>query len=236
MKLKLVNSRFEAKDTKSFWFEVEKAVSWLPGQYFYFTLPNPIYPDSRGNTHHFTIATSPTEGSKIMFATRMREKSNFKKSLDVLEVGTIIEGEGPEGTFILDEKEKGPHILIAGGIGITPFRSIIKYNIDKRLTDKVHILYANSTLEEITFHKELKEWNKYKNVEVEFVVTKPSKNWGGLTGHIDINLVKKTATKYTKPTFWVCGSPDFVNAMEKTIGKLKISTDKVISEKFSGYA
>ena len=241
MQLKLIDKREEAKDTMSFWFEAEKNISWIPGQYFYFTIPSPKYPDTRGNTHHFTIATSPTEGNTIMAATRMRDKSNYKKSLGHLKKGDTIEGEGPEGTFVLDEKEKGPHILIAGGIGITPFRSMIKYSIDKGLSDKLHLLYANSTPREITFKDELETWAKEnEHVSVDFTVSKPNKSWKGLSGRIDKEMIKKSVgncgLKIKNCFFWVCGPPVFIAAMEKELGKLKITSDKIRSEKFSGYS
>ena len=239
MKLKLIEKRIEAKDTKSFWFETEKKVDWIPGQYFYFTIPSPKFPDAKGNTHHFTIFLSPTEGSTIGFTTRMRDTSNYKKSMDALSVGTEIEGEGPEGTFVLDEKEKGPHILLAGGIGITPFRSVIKYSVDKGLKDTLHLIYANSTPEEIAFRKELEAWDKENaHIKVDMTISKPEEskeNWTGLVGRIDEALVKKVSSLYTKPTFWVCGPPAFIDAMEKTLGQMRITSDMVRSEKFTGY-
>src|SRR3990170_2072090 len=161
MKLKLVKKQDEAKDTKTFFFEPEKSVSWLPGQFYYFTIPNLKYPDPKGATRHFTISASPTEGSLLRLTTRMRTDSGFKNSLNDLAMGSIIDGEGPSGTFILDENEPGNHVLIAGGIGITPFRSFIKYNIDRKLTDvKLHLIYANSTPPEIAFRIELEGWDK----------------------------------------------------------------------------
>ena len=237
MKLKLTKKEKVAKDTMSFFFEPEKPISWLPGQYFYFTLPNPKYPDPRGNTHYFTIATSPTEGKVILCTTRMREKSLYKKSLAELKVGDEIEGEGPEGTFILDEKEKGDHVLIAGGIGITPFRSILKYHTDKKLPTKLHLIYANSTPEEITYLSELKKLVKNnKNITIDFTVTKPDKKWKGLVGRVDAEMIKRLTSEYENPKYWLCGPPAMVDAMESALGKLKITADKVKAEKFSGYA
>ncbi len=139
MKLKLIDVRDEARSTKSFFWQAEKAVSYIPGQYFYFTLPKLNYPDPRGATRHFTLSSSPTEGVTLRNTTRIREESGFKKSLSELPVGSEIQGEGPNGTFILDEKEPGPHIFIAGGIGITPFRSMIKYASDKNLTIPIYL-------------------------------------------------------------------------------------------------
>lgn len=242
MKLKLLAKKDVARGTEEFIFETEKEIDWLPGQYFYWTIPDSEmkFKDARGNTHHFTLCVSPTEGKNIAFATRMRPESNYKKSFDELKVGQEIEGQGPEGTFVLDENEKGEHILIAGGIGITPFRSMIKYNIDKKLTDiKLKLIYANSIPEEIAFRKEVEIWGRENdNIEVYMTCSKPEESnetWSGLTGRVDEKLIKNVAGDLTKPTYWLCGPPGMTEAMEKLLGSLKITSDRLRVEKFTGY-
>ena len=239
MKLKLVKKVEEAKGTKSFFWEPEKPVNYLAGQYFYFTLPSLKYPDPRGATRHLTLSSSPTEENLLRMTTRIRQESGYKKTLDELEIGSTIEGEGPEGTFILDEKEPGPHVFLAGGIGITPFRSMIKYAADKNLNTQIHLIYSNSIPEEITFRNELESWAKsWPNLKLDMTITKPeesSEKWSGLTGRIDENLIRQLITDTGKPVFWVCGPPAMVEAMEQTLGKLNISSGKVRSEKFTGY-
>jgi ferredoxin-NADP reductase len=242
MILKLVRKTKEAKDTMSFSFETGKNVSWLPGQYYYITLPKLSVPDARGATRHFTISVSPTEGNLIRITTRIRDNSGFKQTLAKLNEGEIVEGEGPNGTYILDENEKGNHILLAGGIGITPFRTFIKYNIDNNLTDtKLNLIYANSIPEEIVFRKELESWDKsHENIGVTFTISRPDESkeqWSGLTGRIDENMIKTLTAKYHLPStiFWVCGPPPMVEATEKILGSLKITSYKVRSEKFTGY-
>ena len=239
MKLKLVEKRDEAKGTKSFFWETEKPVNYLAGQYFYFTLPSLNYPDPRGATRHFTLSSSPTEGNLLRNTTRIREESGFKKTLDDLEIGTLIEGEGPNGTFILDEAEPGPHVFLAGGIGITPFRSMIKYAADKNLNTQIHLIYSNSIPEEIAFRAELDGLAKsWPNLKLDMTVTKPEESkepWKGLTGRIDENVIQKLVPDINNNIFWVCGPPAMVEAMEQTLGKLNLSSGKVRSEKFTGY-
>lgn len=241
MKLKLADKRQEAKGTKSFFWETEKPVNYLPGQYFYFTLPKLTYPDPRGATRHFTLSSSPTEAPLIRLTTRIREQSGFKRALDELELGTTIEGEGPNGTYILDESEIGQHVFLAGGIGITPFRSMIKYCLDKNLEIKIHLIYSNSLPEEIAFRKELEGYSDLTaNFKLDMTITQPEKSptgWKSLTGRIDENMITKLVPDYKtlEPTFWVCGPPVMVEAMEQVLGKLNISSGKVRSEKFTGY-
>src|SRR3989337_2125381 len=155
MKLTLLEKKDEAKGTKSFFWETEKPVSYLPGQFFYFTLPSLKYPDPRGATRHFTLSSSPTEGENLRSTTRIREESGYKKTLNELPLGSVIEGEGPNGKFLLDENEKGPFVFLAGGIGITPFRSMMKFATDKKLSVPIQLIYSNSIPEEIAFRPEI---------------------------------------------------------------------------------
>jgi len=241
MKLKLADKRQEAKGTKSFFWEPEKPVKYLPGQYFYFTLPKLNFPDPKGSTRHFSLSSSPTEGVLLRMTTRIREESGYKKTLDSLDIGAEIEAEGPNGTFVLDESEKGPHVLLAGGIGITPFRSMIKYNLDKNLGTKITLIYSCSIPEEIVFRQELEGYNDLtQSLKLFLTVSQPQNTksgWTGLTGRIDESMINKIVPDYSSlnPTFWLCGPPPMVEAMEKVLGKINISSGKVRSEKFTGY-
>ncbi|MBI3283074.1 FAD-dependent oxidoreductase [Candidatus Curtissbacteria bacterium] len=244
MKLKLIKKQDEAKGTKSFFWETESPVSWLPGQYFYYTLPTLKYPDTRGATRHFTISSSPTEGATLRLTTRIREESGFKKTLDELQIGQVLEGQGPEGTFILDENEKEKnHVFLAGGIGITPFRAFIKYNIDKNLQIPMHLIYSNSVPEEIAFRKELEDWAKnYPYIKVAMTISKPEESketWSGQIGRIDELKISEFTGNWELEignlTWWVVGPPVFIDAMEEVLSKMKISSDKIRSEKFTGY-
>lgn len=233
MKLKLIKKVEEAKGTKSFYWEPEKPINFLPGQYFYFTLPKLNYPDPRGATRHFTISSSPTEGQIIMCTVRMRKESGYKMTLDELPIGSIIDGEGPNGTLILDEKIKvGNHVFIAGGIGITPFRSFIKYNVDKKLDIPMHLIYSNSD-SDFTFKKELDKWLQ----ENDYI--KVSYFDSSVSGHLDevalSKLIQDSRFQIQDSSYWLVGPPPFIDAMEEALSKLKIHPDKIFTEKFTGY-
>ena len=229
MKLKLVKKTLESRGTKSFFWEPEKEVDYLPGQFFYYTLPKLDYPDSRGATRHFTIASSPTEGDILRLTTRIREESGYKKTLDEIKVGDTIEGEGTNGTFIFDEKEGGNHVFLAGGIGITPFRSMLKYIIDKNLQNNIQLIYSNSD-NDFAFKDELMKWDKdQENIKIDFFDSSKS-------GHLDKDSIKKLASdKLSTDTFWVVGPPPFVSGVEDALEQLKVSSDRIRSEKFTGY-
>lgn len=252
MKLKLVKKVDEAKGTKSFFWEPERKVDYLPGQYFYWTLPKLNYPDDRGPTRDFTLSSSPTEGTTLRITTRIRPQSGFKKTLDELKIGDYIEGEGPNGTFILDPtgqelRGASENIFIAGGIGITPFRSMIKYAVDKGLTTPIHLIYSNSIPEEITFRHELTDWSKkFPNFKLEMTITKPEESagwrkekWTGTIGRIDENMLRSQFDiwnlSFAIANFWLCGPPAMVTAMEEVLSKLKLPESHIRSDKFTGY-
>lgn len=249
MKLTLVKKVSEAKGTVSYYWKPEKSVTWLPGQYYYFTLPKLNYEDSRGATRHFTISSSPTE-ENIVLTTRIREESGYKKTLDEIKIGETVEGDGPSGTFILDEEKSEPQIFLAGGIGVTPFRSFIKFAVYNGFKTPFHLIYASSLPEEIVFRKELESWAKAnENFKLLLTVSKPEEpkrnlpagrqEWTGNVGRIDEKLITKAMKGWNlnikNTTFWVCGPPPMVSAMEETLEKLKISSDKITTEKFTGY-
>ena len=233
MKLKLVKKQDEAKGTKSFFWEPEKPVTYLPGQFLYYTLPKLNYPDPRGETRHFTISSSPTEGPTLRLTTRIREESGYKKTLDELQIGAEIEGEGPNGTFVLNDDDLGPHVFLAGGIGITPFRSMFKYALDKNLPTQIYLIYSDSTEEDMAFKKELGEAAKTRpNIKIELVITSK-------IGRIDELLIKKLIGNWKLEIknciWWVSGPPAFVDAMQEILGKVGVTSNHLRAEKFTGY-
>lgn len=226
MKLTLVDKKEEVAGTKSFFFKPEKSFTWLAGQHYDFTLPKLKFPDERGATRHFTISSSPTEGEIIRITTRVREESGFKKTLDALPMGVELEGRGPSGVSYFDENSKGKHVFLAGGIGITLPRTMIKFALDKSLPTEIDLIYSSSTPDDVIFKKELEEWaKKYPNFKLKLVIT-------SVDGRISQKMLKDMDKNQT---WWISGPPAFVDAMEEILDKLKIDSDNIKSEKFTGY-
>ena len=238
MNAKIIKKVKEAKNTYSFYLKPDNNINFSPGQFIYVTLPELKYSDKRGSTRHFTIASSPTE-KFIMFTTRIRQSSGYKRSLIELKKDDIIEINGPNGTFIVDEKEEGPHVFIAGGIGITPFMSILGYKAKKNLKYKVTLLYSNTTKETTAFKNDIsKIAGKDININVFYTITRDApENWKGLMGRVDnkmlqdILLLKEVHTT----RFWISGPPSMVDSMEKEVEKLGVNPDNIRVDKFSGY-
>ena len=142
MKLHFIRKEQEVPGVFSFYFEPPKGLTWTAGQFLHYTFPHPNA-DDRGIKRWFTISTAPHE-KLIRITTRINNdrSSSFKSALMNLEEGDEIEAEDPEGDFIF-ENSIGCHVFVAGGIGITPFRSILAQLDYENKEAKIDLLYAN---------------------------------------------------------------------------------------------
>jgi ferredoxin-NADP reductase len=221
MYLTLVKKIEIEKGTKSFFFKYDKKNAWKPGQYVVLTL--------EGIERQFTIASSPTEGDVIQITTRIREESEFKKILDSLEVGSKIESKGPFGLFVFDKNDYDKkHVFLAGGIGITPFRSIIKFCVDNKLKTNIHLIYSNSD-DSFVFKEELDTWQTiYKFLKITYFNS-------SIKGHLNRNIILDLVEDSKDTIFWVVGPKAFVNSMEDILEEIGIPNENIKSEKFIGY-
>lgn len=230
MKLTLTAKKEIAKGTMAFWFEKEKALTWKPGQHLHIVLPFLEFEDERGKMRPFSIASSPTEGGLLMFATRIRDTSGFKQTLKDLEIGDTITGDNEAGgNFFLKTKKESPQVILAGGIGITPFRSIIKYDMDKKIGNEIHLIFSNTNSETTPFKEELDNWAKEnKRLTVTYVFSEKE-------GRIDRQKLEKLVRNIPSPDFLIAGPSSFVSSMEEILESMGVQEDKVATEKFSGY-
>jgi len=234
MKLKLVKKVDEAAGTKSFYFESDKPIKYLPGQFFYITLPKLTQEEKTGPTRMFTASSSPTE-KLLRFTTRMRDTSGFKHSLDGYSIGEMVEVEGPSGTFVIDKNEKGPHVYIAGGIGVTPAISIIQYISDKNLDTSIHLIYSNRKKEDIAFKKDLDKLAG-KNIKVTYTLTEENDpNWKGETGRVDEKMIQKLVPETKLQNYWISGPSKMVTTIQDVLTKMGVPLKQIHTEGFSGY-
>src|SRR5712692_1601326 len=152
-------SRVEvAEGTMAFHFEKPSQFDFKPGQSADVTLPNPPETDSEGNTRTFSIASSPFE-NQLMFATRMRATA-FKRSLKKVPLGTEVKIDSAMGSFTLHKNSAKPAVFLAGGIGITPFLSIVRQADHDRLLHKLYLFYSNRRPEDAPFLEALQMLEK----------------------------------------------------------------------------
>src|SRR3989344_5705320 len=151
--LAFVRKEKVAEDTYFFYFDLaERGFVFLPGQYIDMVLPHKD-PDNRGIERSFTIASSPLDKKYLMVTTKTI-KSSFKKALENLKSSQPVEFNGPWGGFVLKEEETFPRVFLAGGIGITPFHSMISYANTKKLLIPISLIVSFSRIEDLVFRSE----------------------------------------------------------------------------------
>jgi ferredoxin-NADP reductase len=236
MRARIKEKREVAKGTLLVTFDLlGEEVDFTPGQYFFVTLPDVGYQDDKGLRKHITVVTSPNEKGVLGFATRMRD-SAFKRSLGKLSVGSEAEVEPPKGTFALPEDTSRPLVFVAGGIGITVFRSMLRYIHEEGLPYRVTLIYSNRDRESTAFLDELQELDGESSDFRLILTMTQDPRWEGENRKIDSQFL----TDYLGPslndhTFLVAGSPAMVEGVQKTLVEAGVENDNVIAERYSGY-
>ncbi|HEX2238000.1 MAG TPA: FAD-dependent oxidoreductase [Gammaproteobacteria bacterium] len=227
----------ETRSVVTFTFELESGIEYQPGQYVTVQLAG--VEDPQGPRRPFSLSSSPTEGRRLSITTRMTD-SPFKIRLNELsERGALdeLKMRGPMGEFTLDTERAA--VMIAGGIGITPFRSMLRCAADRGLGLQVALIYSNSTPAEIVFKRELDDIaRRWRHLMIVYTITRPAeaKNWAGKTGRIDADLIREHARALNTPLYYVCGSPAMVEGMSRLIKEeLGIAAEDLHAEKFTGY-
>src|SRR5919106_5652809 len=190
MRAQVKETREVAKGTLMVVFDLMgREVDFRAGQYFWVTLLDPPYDDEKGTRRHISVVTSPTERGVLGLCTRLRD-SAFKRSLAELQVGDAVEVEEPKGEFALPEETDRPYVFIAGGIGITVFRSMLRYIADEGLPHRVTLLYSNRDRASTAFFDELRELERtVPSLEIVFTMT-DDPEWEEETKRIDADFVR----------------------------------------------
>ena len=212
-----------------------EAVDFKPGQYFFVTLPDVGYRDEKGLRRHITVVTSPNEKGVLGLATRMRD-SAFKRSLGELPVGAEVDVEQPKGDFSLPEETTRPLVFVAGGIGITVFRSMLRYIREERLPYRVTLIYSNRDRESTAFFDELRDL-EHALPDFRLIVTMTEDpGWEGETRKVDAEFVKDyLGEDLNRYTFLVAGPPAMAEAVQGALDEAGVKEENIIAERFSGY-
>jgi ferredoxin-NADP reductase len=210
-------------------------VDFTPGQYFWVTLLDPPYDDDKGPRRHITVVTSPNDRGVLGLATRVRD-SAFKRSLAELPIGAEVDVEQPKGDFLLPEDTAQEYVFIAGGIGITVFRSMLRYVAEENLPHRVTLIYSNRDRESTAFLDEVQELERANpNLRVVLTMTDDAE-WDGETRRIDADLLRDhLGADLGAFTYLVAGPKPMVEAMETMLAEAGVPEEQVRPERFSGY-
>jgi ferredoxin-NADP reductase len=224
-----------AKGTLLVIFDLQgQEVDFKPGQYFWVELIDPPYQDEKGPRRHISVVTSPTEGNVLGLCTRLRDTA-FKRSLAELEVGDEVEVEQPKGSFLLPEDTDKQYVFIAGGIGITVFRCMLRYIADKGLPHKVTLVYSNRDRESTAFLDELQELERTLPGFRLVLTMTDDPGWEGETRLIDADVLREHLGDLDSLTFLVAGPPPMVEAVVGELHRAGLPEEQVLPDSFSGY-
>jgi ferredoxin-NADP reductase len=210
-------------------------VDFRPGQYFFVTLPDAGHQDERGLRRHITVVTSPNDKGVLGLATRMRD-SAFKRTLGELPVGAEVEVEPPKGKFGLPEETSRPLVFVAGGIGITVFRSMLRYIREEQLPYRVTLIYSNRDRESTAFLDELRQFEQeLPGLRLILTMTQDP-GWKGETRKVDAAFFGEyLGDNLNAFTFLIAGPPGMAEGVQSALDDAGVKEENVIAERFSGY-
>lgn len=228
--------RPETDDVISFIFDLGgQPFPYLPGQHLTYTLDALAFPDERGNRRHFTISSSPTEEGIVMFTTRMRG-SGFKETLRHSPIGYELACGTPLGRFVLPAGKPRRHVFVAGGIGVTPYRSILRHELDTNGGIEVVMICHNRSQGEIIFRQQLDAIaSRLSNLSLVHVLSHPEPGWAGETGNPEEALIRKWVVDPDRSLFWLSGPPAFVRTYRELVKRMGVKEEAIRTERFVGY-
>ena len=229
----IIETKNETRDIKSTKLSFDgNKFDFKPGQYMMMELE--VVDNENGNTRPLSIASSPTEDF-LLFSTKISQ-TLFKQKINNLKVGDKIKLKGPMGIFVLKEDAKEV-VFLGGGIGITPFRSMIKYATSKKLAMKLTLVYSNKTPADIVYRDEWPLFEKqnpnFKAVQTITDASDPS--WKGKTGRINESMIREFCSDFGKTLFYICGPPGMVDGLSNLLKTMNVPQQNIKIEKFGGY-
>jgi len=212
--------RQETPDVKTFRIAKPKGFSFIPGQYCLVAFIDKF----NGESRPFTFTTSPLV--KDYFELTIKQMHEFTTALHGLKKGEKLRINGPMGEA-LNYNENQDAVFIAGGSGITPFISMIRYNIAKKLKSKIILLFSNRTEKDVIFRKEL-DAIKQKNIQVVHTLTSETPNgWKGETGYVSEAMIKKHVKNLNQYLWYVVGPPAMIQSMRSLLANLQIDNIRI---------
>ncbi len=233
----LTRSETVAEGTMAFHFAKPAGFKFTAGQSMNVSLIDPPETDAKGNSRTFSIVSAPHE-NELAIATRMRDTA-FKRVLKARPAGGRVGLRGPAGMFTLDPADARPAVFLAGGIGVTPFMSMLRDAAHSRLGHDLWLFYSNRRPEDAAFLEELAALPK-RHSRCHFVGTmvemdKSSRPWSGETGFLDRAMLERYLKGFAAYLYYIAGPPGLVEAMQKMLIGAGIAEDAIRTDEFFGY-
>lgn len=225
-----------ARGVYDFVFTPDRRFNFRPGQYLEWTLSH-HYPDDRGNRRYFTVASAPSERTVRLGVKFYDPASTFKRALAEMKKGDTISVSHLAGGFTLPRSKEKKLVFIAGGIGVTPFRSMLQYLLDTRERRPIVVFYANKTAADIAYKDVLERARRELGINTVHVLSdEKTVQPGALNGTISADLIAQYVPDYRERTFYISGPHGMVEAFKKALATMGVSRFKIKSDFFPGFA
>ena len=231
--IKLIDKKEICENTFTFTFDISNIdYHFKAGQYAHFTISEPVTKDKKGHSRPLSIASSPDNRSSLMIAAR-NGSSVFINNLSSLPIGSQIYISKPSGSLYLKDMNSDL-VFIAGGIGITPVRSIVEKAIRDNSEQKIFLFYSNKKESNAAFLDEFKQWaEENKNfILVPFINDTENIKWEYEFGNIDQKVLKKYLNVLKDKIYYVIGPPLMVDSIENLLREAGVAEEKIFMEKF----
>lgn len=230
MNVRFIDSKQEAEDIWTFRFDPERPLDYIAGQFIDLIIMHEA--DERGHRRWFTLSSSPTE-SWVSITTRLTAGtgSTFKRALLALRPGEIATISDPMGDFVLPKDTTIPITFVAGGIGITPVRSMIKWMHDTKQHRPVQLIYAASSLENMAFRDLFRQYQ----VPMTILLSRPPRDWDGPSGHLEASRVLQLSPNTPDKLYYLTGPEPFIERLVGEMMKADISRSRLVTDYFLNY-
>ncbi len=237
MVITLKSKHAEAANLYDFSFSTPKQLTFEPGQYIEWTFGHD-HPDQRGIRRYFTIASAPEEKELHLGVKIAPDGSSFKKALLAMEPGQQLIVGQVSGDFVLPEDATTKLVFIAGGIGVTPFRSHIQHLIHTKQKRDVVLLYACATEKDFVYQSIFDQGSKAFDLKVHYIASdreRVAKDWSGKVGHIDAKMLHELVPDFSERTFYISGPGAMVAAYTQLLRSLNVPSNQIKTDYFPGF-
>ncbi len=220
----------ETHNVKTFIIDLGDELDFKPGQFAIVSLDDERVKDL---LRSFSISTSPKLKGKIGFT--IKKEGKFTSVIFEKGIGTPILVKAPFGFFHLKEEHYDKNLVfIAGGTGLAPLMSMIRFIVDNRLDIKVTLIYSCKTEKDFLYYDELKNYKNNKNFNFNFVLTNPHEGWTGLKGRMNLDLIKKlTKDHYNKSLYFLCGPTQMILDLSKDLQNNGVPSNQIKVERWN---
>lgn len=232
MRVTLEHAEDIAKNIKMFWFKPERMLRYTAGQFIELTMPHEN-PDERGVKRWFTLSSSPSEELLAITTKHSAEKgSSFKDALFGMNPGDTAGMSEAMGDFVLPKDMLRPLVYVAGGIGITPIRSMIKWLHDNQEHRTIHLIYAANNIEDVAFRDLFNDYG----APTDIVLSSPPPKWEGHAGRLDAAAILNLAPDVDDKLYYLSGPEIMVESLEKDLLANGLPKDRIVGDFFLNYS